>query len=139
MAQTIIIQKDDTALQAAIVEHGRLAEYHIQQEETYPVSGSIYRGIVETVLPGMQAAFVDIGWERSAYLALDDLLLDDVQKVCKPNISDVLKAGQSVVVQIKKEAVDAKGPKVTTELSIQGRTMVLLPGSKQINISKKII
>ena len=138
MAQTIIIQKDDTALQAAIVEHGRLAEYHIQQEETYPVSGSIYRGIVETVLPGMQAAFVDIGWERSAYLALDDLLLDEAQKVCKPNISDVLKAGQSVVVQIKKEAVDAKGPKVTTELSIQGRTMVLLPGSKQINISKKI-
>ena len=138
MAQQIIIQKDDTSLQAAIVEDERLAEYHIQRDDHYPVSGSIYRGIVETVMPGMQAAFVDIGWERSAYLALEDLLLDDAQKACKPNISDVLKAGQSVVVQIKKEAVDAKGPKVTTELSIQGKSIVLLPGTYQVNISKKI-
>lgn len=138
MAQQIIIQKNDTDLQAAIVEHGRLAEYHIQRNGDYPVSGSIYRGIVEAVMPGMQAAFVDIGWERSAYLALEDILLDDTQAACKPNISHVLKAGQSVVVQIKKEAVDAKGPKVTTELSIQGRTMVLLPGKYQVNISKKI-
>lgn len=136
MAQQIIIQKNDTLLQAAIVEHGRLAEYYLQKADDYPVNGSIYRGIVESVLPGMQAAFVDIGWERSAYLALEDIVTEDAS--CKSNIADVLKAGQSVVVQIKKEAVDAKGPKVTTELSIQGRTMVLLPGTNQVNISKKI-
>ena len=136
MAQQIILQKNNMQLQAAIVEDRRLAEYYLQEDDGSPINGSIYRGIVETVLPGMQAAFVDIGWERSAYLALEDLVLPDGMQ--KANITDVLKQGQSVVVQIKKEAVDAKGPKVTTELSLQGRTMVLLPGKYQINISKKI-
>ena len=136
MAQQIIIQQELHQMQAAIVEDGRLAEYYLQQEEASPAVGSIYRGIVESVLPGMQAAFVDIGWKRSAYLALEDIVQND-DKTC-PNISDILKAGQSLVVQIKKEAVDEKGPKVTTELSLQGRTMVLLPGKYQVNISKKI-
>ncbi len=138
MAQQIIIQKDGAQLQVAIVEDNRLAEYHLECNDGYPTNGSIYRGIVESVLPGMQAAFVDIGWERSAYLALEDILLDDAVASCKANIGDILKAGQSIVVQVKKEAVDAKGPKVTTELSLQGKTMVLLPGKYQVNISKKI-
>ena len=124
MAQQIILQKEQTQLQVAIVEHGRLAEYYLQRDDASPVNGSIYRGVVESVLPGMQAAFVNIGWDRSAYLPLEQ--------------QQPLKAGQSVVVQIQKEAVDAKGPKVSTELSIQGRTMVLLPGKYQVNISKKI-
>lgn len=137
MAQQILIQTDAHKMQTAIVENGRLAEYHIRQDD-YPAVGSIYRGIVESVMPGMQAAFVNIGWERSAYLALEDIVLETSQKSCKPNIADVLKAGQSIVVQIKKEAVDTKGPKVSTELSLQGKTMVLLPGNNQVNISKKI-
>lgn len=136
MAQQIIIQQELNQTQIAVVENGRLAEYHLQREDAGPTVGSIYRGIVESVLPGMQAAFVDIGWERSAYLALEDIVLPD-DKV-KPNIADVIKAGQSLVVQIKKEAVDEKGPKVTTELSLQGKTMVLIPGKYQVNVSKKI-
>lgn len=143
--QQIILQKEDAQLQIAVVECGRLAEYYLQKENGAPTTGSIYRGIVESVLPGMQAAFVDIGWERSAYLSIEDILIDDVltkgsghTAVHKPDITDILKAGQSIVVQIKKEAVDAKGPKVTTELSLQGRVMVLLPGKYQVNISKKI-
>lgn len=138
MTQQILIQKDATGLQTAVLEQGRLAEYHIQQEHGSPATGSIYRGIVEAVMPGMQAAFVDIGWERSAYLALEDLLPNASISKNKANIADLLKVGQSVVVQIKKEAVDTKGPKVSTELSIQGRTMVLLLGTRQVNISKKI-
>ena len=136
MSQEIIIQQEPNQFQVAIVEDGRLAEYYLQKDDASPVVGSIYRGIVESVLPGMQAAFIDIGWERSAYLALEDIMLND--EAVKPNIGDILKAGQSVIVQIKKEAVDAKGPKVTMELSLQGRTMVLIPGKYQVNISKKI-
>ena len=136
MAQQIIIQQEPQQLQIAIVEDGRLAEYYLEQDNAVPVIGSIYRGTVERVMPGMQAAFVDIGWERSAYLALEDIVLAD--NTIRPNIADLLKAGQSLTVQIKKEAVDAKGPKLTTELSLQGRSMVLLPGKYQVNISKKI-
>ena len=136
MVQQIIIQQEQHQMQAAIVEDGRLAEYYLQKDDASPQVGSIYRGIVESVLPGMQAAFVDIGWERSAYLALEDVV--QKENKTKANIEDILKAGQSLVVQIMKEAVDEKGPKVTTELSLQGRTMVLLPGKYQVNISKKI-
>lgn len=68
----------------------------------------------------MQAAFIDIGWERNAYLALEDLVVGEELDGCNPNIGDILKAGQLVVVQIKKEAVDLKGPKVSCKLSLAG-------------------
>lgn len=136
--QQIIIQNDARQMQVAVLEDNRLAEYYVQRVNKSPVNGSIYRGIVESVLPGMQAAFVDIGWEKNAYLALEDVALPEELEGCKPNICDVLKQGQSIVVQIKKEAVDAKGPKVSSKLSIPGRTLVLVPGKPYAAVSKKI-
>lgn len=138
MQQQIIIQNDKRQMQVAVLEGGRLAEYYVQRVNSSPVNGSIYRGIVESVLPGMQAAFIDIGWEKNAYLALEDVALPEELEGCKPNIGDVLKQGQSIVVQIKKEAVDAKGPKVSSKLSIPGRTLVLVPGRPYAAVSKKI-
>ena len=87
----------------------------------------------------MQAAFVDIGWERNAYLALEDVQLPEEMEGCKPNIQDVLKPGQSLVVQIQKEAVDAKGPKVSSKISLPGKTLVLIPGKPYAAVSKKIV
>lgn len=136
--QQIIIQNSSRQLQVAVLEDGRLADYFVQRNDGSPVSGSIYRGVVEAVLPGMQAAFVDIGWERNAYLALEDVELDEQLIGCKPGISDVLQAGQSIVVQIKKEAVDAKGPKVSSKLSLPGHTLVLASGKPYAAVSKKI-
>ena len=136
--QQIVVQHSSRELQVAVLEDGRLADYFVQRSDGSPVSGSIYRGVVESVLPGMQAAFVDIGWERNAYLALEDVELETGLEDCKPNIGDVLKAGQSLVVQIKKEAVDAKGPKVSCKLSLPGHTLVLVPGKPYAAVSKKI-
>jgi len=138
MQQQIIIQNDKRQMQVAVLEDGRLAEYYVQRVDANPTTGSIYRGIVESVLPGMQAAFIDIGWEKNAYLALEDVALPEELEGCRPNISDVLKTGQSIVVQIKKEAVDAKGPKVSSKISIPGRTLVLVPGKTYAAVSKKI-
>ena len=136
--QQMVIQKDDRQMQVAVLEDGRLAEYFLQRAEESPISGSIYRGVVESVLPGMQAAFVDIGWERNAYLALEDVELGAELEGCHPNIGDVLKVGQPIVVQIKKEAVDAKGPKVSSKLSLPGRVLVLVPGKPYAAVSRKI-
>ncbi len=136
--QQIIIQNNARQMQVAVLENNRLAEYYVQRVDDSPVNGSIYRGVVESVLPGMQAAFVDIGWEKNAYLALEDVALPEELEGCRPNIGDVLKAGQSIVVQIKKEAVDAKGPKVSSRLSIPGRTLVLVPGKPYAAVSRKI-
>lgn len=126
-------------MQVAVLENGRLAEYFVQRNSDSPISGSIYRGEIESVLPGMQAAFVDIGWERNAYLALEDIALSEELEGCQPNIGDVLKIGQPVVVQIKKEAVDTKGPKVSCKLSLPGKTLVLVQGKSYVAVSKKII
>jgi len=136
--QQIVIQKDCWQMQVAVLEDGRLAEYFLQHNDDSPVCGSIYRGVVEAVLPGMQAAFVDIGWMRNAYLALEDVELPEEMVGCKPSIRDVLQVGQPVVVQVKKEAVDAKGPKVSNKLSLTGRTLVLVPGKPYAAVSKKI-
>lgn len=136
--QQIVIQNDQRQMQVAILEDSRLAEYFVQRSSDSPVSGSIYRGEIESVLPGMQAAFVDIGWERNAYLALEDVELPEELQECRPNISDVLKVGQSIVVQIKKEAVDNKGPKVSCELSLPGKTLVLVQGKPYAAVSRKI-
>ncbi len=136
--QQIVIQNHARQMQVAVLEDGRLAEYYVQRVDDNPVSGSIYRGVVESVLPGMQAAFIDIGWTRNAYLALEDVALPEELEGCRPNIGDVLKVGQPVVVQIKKEAVDAKGPKVCSKLSIPGRALVLVPGKPYAAVSKKI-
>lgn len=136
--QQIIIQDHSRQLQVAVLEDGRLAEYFVQRSDGSPVSGSVYRGVVESVLPGMQAAFVDIGWERNAYLAMEDVAVPKSLEGCRPRIGDVLKAGQSIVVQIKKEAVDAKGPKVSGKLSLPGRVLVLVPGEPYAAVSKKI-
>ena len=136
--QQIVIQHDSRQMQVAVLEDGRLAEYFVQRSTDSPVSGSIYCGVVESVLTGMQAAFIDIGWERNAYLALEDLVVGEDLDGCNPNIGDILKAGQLVVVQIKKEAVDLKGPKVSCKLSLPGRMLVLVPGKPYAAVSKKI-
>ncbi len=136
--QQIVIQRSGPALSAAVLEDGRLAEYFLRRGDADILCGDIYRGVVEKVLPGMQAAFVDIGRARNAYLALEDLALDADLRRGGLNISDVLKAGQSVVVQVTREAAQPKGPKVTTELSLQGRMLVLLSGAPHVAVSKKI-
>lgn len=136
--QQIVIQSDVRQVQVAVLEDGRLAEYFVERQSHSPVAGSFYRGVVESVLPGMQAAFVDIGWEKNAYLALEDVALEEELEGCHPNIGDVLKVGQSLVVQIQKEAVDVKGPKVSSKLSIPGRSLVLVPGKPYAAVSRKI-
>ena len=119
MERQIVIQNDSRQMQVAVLEDGRLADYFVQRNDDHPVAGSFYRGVVESVLPGMQAAFVDIGWQRNAYLALEDVAIGEELEGCRPNIGDVLKVGNSVVVQIKKEAGEVKGPKVSTKLSLR--------------------
>ena len=138
MERQIVIQNDSRQMQVAVLEDGRLADYFVQRNDDHPVAGSFYRGVVESVLPGMQAAFVDIGWQRNAYLALEDVAIGEELEGCRPNIGDVLKVGNSVVVQIKKVAGEVKGPKVSTKLSLPGRTLVLVSGKPYAAVSKKI-
>jgi ribonuclease G len=140
----------------AILEEHKLVEIMVERGEGNRIVGDIYKGVVGAVLPGMQAAFVDIGLEKSAFLHVSDmrdvtvdfadLLGDDSieveegQRMASPNvpIQDLLKKGQEILVQVTKEPISTKGPRVTTQISLPGRFLVLVPFSGSIGVSRKI-
>lgn len=146
MVKDILIYSKDGRYCIAVLEDGELAELHVENDNRKSIAGSIYRGRVERVIPGMQAAFVDIGLKQNAYLNVNDVFYDDTDlsgdigagKISRPDISDLLRLGNEITVQVIKDAIGAKGPRVTANISLPGRYAVLLPGSDTYGVSKKI-
>ncbi|BBI32540.1 Rne/Rng family ribonuclease [Cohnella abietis] len=136
----LFIHCSQNVTQSALMENGRLTEFSVERMEGTSLIGNLYKGRVVNVLPGMQAAFVDIGLPKNAFLYVDDALhphLDKQPKV-KPAISDLLKPGDELLVQLMKEPLGGKGARVTTHFSIPGRWLVYMPSADYIGISKKI-
>lgn len=135
----IFIDSIEGVNKVGIVEDNRLVEYYTQEENKDKLVGNIYRARIETVLPGMEAAFVDIGEGKNAYLNVKDALnREQIYSREQYKINDVVKGGEEVIVQVIKESQGTKGPKVTTRISIPGRYLVLTPYSNKINVSRKI-
>ena len=134
----IFIDSIDGIHRVGIVENNRLVEFHLEEQDR-KIVGNIYRGRVTNVLQGMEAAFVDIGESKNAYLYVKDALpreyLYDGEKY---KVSEIIKSGQEVIVQVIKEPLGNKGAKVTTHIEIPGRYLVFTPFSNKINISRKI-
>lgn len=144
MPKEIIVNVDSRETRVALVEAGKLVELHVEREER--VVGSIYKCKVSNVLAGMDAAFVDIGLERNAFLYVADVLpdMDDEVPAARREptravrIKDVLKVGQELLVQVVKGPRGTKGARVSTRISLPGRYLVLMPESDNIGISRKI-
>lgn len=135
----IFIDSNEKLNRVGIVEDDRLVEFYSEEVENEALLGNVYRGRVTNVLNGMDAAFVDIGVGKNAYLHLKDALsLDQLYTGIKYDLDEVIKGGEDIIVQVIKEPLGTKGPKVTTHLSIPGRFLVLTPYSNKINISKRI-
>ncbi|MCY0879092.1 MAG: Rne/Rng family ribonuclease [Firmicutes bacterium] len=122
----------------AILEDGQLVEFYITHEDEDQAAGNIYKGRVENVLPGMRAAFVNLGLEKNAFLYVDDAHAEDRDRKKSKAIQDVVKVGQEVVVQIAKEPIGNKGARVTTDISLPGRYLVLTPYSETVGVSRRI-
>ncbi|HHX50546.1 MAG TPA: Rne/Rng family ribonuclease [Clostridia bacterium] len=131
----------------AVLEENKLVEIYLDPARREKLVGSIYMGRVANVLPGMQAAFIDIGMDKNAFLYVEDALsllsgkLGNKlpgKKEGKPRISDIVKVGQEIPVQVLKEAFGSKGPRVTTRISLPGRYLVFIPGSNYLRISRRI-
>lgn len=124
------------------MEAGRLSEIFIESDKTEQLMGNVYRGRVVDVLPSMQAAFIDIGLEKNAFLYIDDALAPDWQQgardAAKPNIRELVRKGEELLVQINKEATGTKAPRVTTQIGLPGRILVYMPQSRQVSVSRKI-
>lgn len=143
MRKQILVSQDSRELRAAILEDGRTVEYYTERQaaSALPHVGNIYKGRVANILPGMQAAFVDIGVEKNAFLYLDDALPlypGTLSSDRKPQITEVLKEGQEVLVQVTKEPVGTKGARVTANISLPGRHIVLMPKSPYVGVSRRI-
>ena len=157
MDKEIYISESMGESRIAIIEDGTLVEVYVEKQDQQRMVGNIYKGKVENVLPGMQAAFVDIGYDINAFLPFSEIenpaYLMDIDesedsssnktnrksnKHANDNVNVDLKTGQSIFVQVIKEAFAGKGPRITTEVAIPGRLLVLVPNSKYVGISKKI-
>jgi len=153
--QKIIINADSYETRIAILEDGELAELFVERAEQRRHVGDIYKGRINAVLPGMQAAFVDLGLPKTGFLHASDLAeslgdLEDIsdleengdrsrrRRAPVPKIEDHLKKGQEVMVQITKESIGTKGPRVTQQVSLPGRFCVLMPGVDHVGVSRRI-
>jgi ribonuclease G len=148
MTKEILIKIKDDKTSIAISEEGKLMEIYLASANQQNLFGNIYLGKVENVLPGMQAAFIDIGVEKNSFLYVDDAL--STKEIADPalrslrnkekdiNISQVLKEKDQVVVQIFKEPIGSKGARVTMKPSLPGRYVVLLPRGDYIAVSRRI-
>ncbi len=142
----IIVNCSTRETRIALLEDGRLMEYRVEREER--VVGSIFRGIVQNVLPGMDAAFVDIGLERNAFLYVADIIPDDStdtspasvrrSELRRRKIKELIRPGQELMVQVTKGPRGTKGARVTTRISLPGRYVVLMPEGNHVGVSRKI-
>jgi ribonuclease G len=144
LSTDLLISSDPWENRVAILEDGKLSEYYIERDER--VIGSIYKGKVQNVLPGMGASFVDIGLGRNAFLYVDDinktpLNIGDVEITGGRSgwtINEKVSKGDDVLVQIVKEPRGLKGARVSTNISLPGRYLILMPTGKYSGVSRKI-
>jgi ribonuclease G len=140
LAQEILINVTPQETRVAILEQGIPQELHIERSSSLGIVGNVYRGKVCRVLPGMQSAFVEIGLQRAAFLHVADVMechIEGETPIQLP-IQDVLREGQSIIVQVIKEPISTKGARLTTEISIAGRFLVFLPHQDHIGVSQRI-
>lgn len=145
MRTEIVINVGIHETRIAILEDGQVMEILVERPEHERMVGNIYKGVVRSVMPGMQAAFVDIGSQKNAFLHVSDVAdvavdyeLEEEGERKRPAIQDLLHKGQEVLIQITKEPIDTKGPRATAEIALPGRFLVLLPNDNRIGVSRKI-
>ncbi len=153
MKKEILISREINETRLAILEDGKLEEFFIERADAFRMFGNIYKGVVKSVVPGIGAAFVDLGTQKDGFLYVSDALeaplgldpaFEDVEFEEKRErrgflkIEDVVKVGQEVIVQIVKEPIRSKGPRLTTHFAIPARYLVMMPGDEKIGISRRI-
>lgn len=158
MKREILISFETNEKRVAIVEDGRLEELYIERADHRRMFGNIFKGRVKTVIPGIGAAFIDLGTKKDGFLYVADALRspldldadadaefeengrEDRRRNREPrkSIDEVLKVGQEVIVQVVKEAIGNKGPRLTTHFSIPARYLVMMPGESKVGVSRRI-
>lgn len=144
--KTILADVNPYQTRVALLENGELVEYYVERPGRERLAGNIYKGVVRNVLPGMEAAFVDIGLEKNAFLYIGDIALDSsdfefggsAQKIEPRFIRQVVREGQELLVQVLKDPSGTKGARITTNITLPSRLMVMMPRMEYVGVSRRI-
>jgi ribonuclease G len=136
MSEEILVNVTPMETRVAVVENGATQDIYIERSASRGVVGNIYAGKVQRVLPGMQAAFIDIGLERNSFIHISDIVAGDTAN--GELIRDHLHEGKKVIVQVTKEPLGSKGARLTTQLSVSSRYLVYMPDGNHIGVSQRI-
>ena len=139
----IVVDKKNENETIAVIENGKIVELYESNDECKHErnEGNIYSGIIKDIIPGMQAAFVDIGTEKNSFIHVKDIIPQIDEKIItkeEPKIKDVVKTNQKILVQVQKDSNDKKGARTTTHIKLTGKYLILLPQTTIVTISQKI-
>ncbi|MFY0677625.1 MAG: ribonuclease G [Neptuniibacter sp.] len=140
MGEEILINFTPMETRVAVIENGMPQEVYVERVNRRGIVGNIYQGKVVRVLPGMQAAFVDIGLERAAFIHVEEVLAQNATQEEKTNasIAHLVREGQPLLVQVTKDPIGTKGARLTTHLSMPSRYLVFMPGNQHVGVSQRI-
>jgi ribonuclease G len=148
MSNRIVIEAQPLQTRVALVEDSVLTEYYVERPGRERLAGNIYKGRVANVLPGMEAAFVDVGLERNAFLYAGDVALNPEEfefeggvnpvGANRPTIRELVREGQELMVQVTKDPSGSKGARITTHITLPGRLLVLMPTVDYVGVSRRI-
>src|SRR5256886_5952137 len=150
MKKTILVSADNGETRVAVLEakskeaNPEVAELYVERRGRRSIVGNIYKGKVDNVLPGMEAAFVDIGLERNGFLHVDEIVLPGGEAAPRRGrgrgrrINELLKSGQEIIVQVVKDPLKTKGARLSMQLSIAGRYLVYVPQGEGVGVSRRL-
>jgi ribonuclease G len=139
VTKEILISVDVGERRVAVLEDGKSVEVYLERRDHRSIAGNVYKGIVDNVLPGMEASFVDIGLEKNGFLYVDEIVMPELEgKRGGRRIQDLVQRGQEVLVQAVKDPMGTKGARLTTEISLPGRFVVYVPYGEGIGVSRRL-
>ncbi len=134
----LLVSVDVGERRVAILEDGQAAEVYLERPERRSIAGNIYLGRVDNVLPGMEAAFVEIGLEKNGFLYVDEIVSPELERGHGRKIQDLISRGQTILVQAVKDPMKTKGARLTTQISLPGRFVVLVPQGEGLGVSRRL-
>ena len=145
MTAELLVNVTPSETRVAYIDGGILQEIHIERDAKRGIVGNIYKGRVSRVLPGMQAAFVDIGLDKAAFLHASDIMPhtecvagDEQKNFHVRDIAELVRQGQDLMVQVVKDPLGTKGARLTTDITLPSRYLVFMPGASHVGVSQRI-
>jgi ribonuclease G len=135
----LLVSVDAGERRVAVLEDEKVAEVYLERPERYSIAGNVYKGVVDNVLPGMEAAFVEIGLEKNGFLYVDEIVVPELEgRGQGRKIQELVQRGQEILVQAVKDPMKTKGARLTTDISLPGRFVVFVPNGEGLGVSRRL-